>query len=55
MGRSHNKNGRRKESVKGFKQKLLHHKITGKTKNLIGERGPEGWITTAWHKRMEKR
>ena len=30
MGRSHNKNGRRKDSKKGFKRKLLHHKTTGR-------------------------
>jgi len=26
---------------KGFKRKLLHHKASGKTKNLMGGRGPE--------------
>jgi len=42
MGRSRNKNGRRKNSKKGFKRKLLHHKTSGKTKYLMGGRGPEG-------------
>jgi len=36
MGRSRNKNGRRKDSKKGFKRKLLHHKTSGKTKNQMG-------------------
>jgi len=59
MGRSHNKNGRRKDSKKGFKRKLLHHKTTGKNKNQMGGRGPEGCITTAgirgWKRRAENR
>jgi len=33
MGRSHTKNGRRKDSKKGFKRKLLRHKTSWKTKN----------------------
>jgi len=30
MGGSHSKNGRRKDSKKGFKQKLLYHKPLGR-------------------------
>ena len=50
MGRSHNKNGRRKDSKKRFNRKLLHHKTSGKTKNQMGGCGPEGCITTAGDK-----
>ena len=59
MGRSHNKNGRRKDSKKGFKPKLLHHKTSGRTKNQMGGCGPEGCITTAgvrgWRRIAENR
>jgi len=37
MGRSHNKNGRRKDSKKGFKWKLLRHKTSGKTKKQMAD------------------
>ena len=50
MGRSHNKNGRRNDSKKGFKRKLLHHKTSGKTKNQMGGCGSEGCITSAGDK-----
>ena len=59
MGRLHNKNGRRKDSKKSFKRKLLHHKTSGKTKNQMGGCGPEGCITTAgvrgWRRRAANR
>jgi hypothetical protein len=53
MGRSHNKNGRRKDSKSGFKRKLLYHKTSGKTKKQMDGCGPEGYITSAGDKRME--
>jgi len=53
MGRSHSKNGGRKDYKKGFKRNLLHHKTSGKTKNQMGGCGPEGWIAAAGDKRME--
>jgi len=59
MGRSHNENGRRKDSKKGFKRTLLHHKKSGKTKNRMGGCGPVGCITTAgvrgWRIRADNR
>ena len=56
MGRSHNKNGKRKDSKnKCFKRKLLHHKTSGKTKKQMGRCGPEGCITTVENKGMEEK
>ena len=55
MGRSYNKNGRRKDSKKGFKRKFLHHKTSGKTKNQMGRCGPERCITAAGYKRVEEK
>ena len=54
MGRSR-KNGRRKDSNKGFERKLLHHKNSGKTKNQMGGCGLEGCITAVGGKRMEEK
>jgi len=53
MGRSHKKNGRIKDSKKGFKRKSLYHNISGKTKKQMGGCVPEGCITTDGDKRME--
>jgi len=55
MSRSHNENGRRKDSKKGFNRQLLHHKTNGKTKNQMSGRGPEGYISTAGDKRVEEK
>jgi len=33
MDRSYNKDGRRKDSIKGSKRKLPYHKTSGKNKN----------------------
>jgi hypothetical protein len=54
MDRAYNKNGRRKDSKKGFKQKLSYHKTSGKTKNWMSKHGSEGFFTTAGDKRMEE-
>jgi len=37
MCSSHNKNGRRNDFKGGFRQKLLHHETSGKTKNQMGD------------------
>ena len=52
MGRPYYNNGRQKDSKKVRKGKL--HKTSGKTKNKMGGRHPEGHITDPKIKRMEE-
>jgi len=55
MGRSHNENERRKDSKKGFKQKLLRRKTSGKTKNQMGGCGLQLLGIRGWRRRAENR
>jgi hypothetical protein len=55
VGGPYNKNGGREDPRKGFKWNLLQHKTSGKTKNQMGRRGPEGCIIAARSKRIEEK
>jgi ribosome assembly protein YihI (activator of Der GTPase) len=50
MGRSYNKNGRRKDPKISSKRKLPYHKTSGKTKNQMGGCGSEGCTITVMGK-----
>jgi ribosome assembly protein YihI (activator of Der GTPase) len=59
MGRTYNKNERRKDPKEGSKRKLPYYKTSGKTKNQMGRCGSEGSLRLlgirGWRRRAENR
>jgi len=59
MGRSHNKNGKRKDSKKGFKRKLLRHKPVGRPRtrwaDVVQGNALQLLVIRGWRRRAENR